>query len=213
MVRARLDFNSEREAMNDRLGASVPVVFGEFMLHVDQRRLLEGDRDIRLTPKAFELLHLLIARSPKALTKAEIIGHLWPDTFVSENSLSTLVGDLRTALHDDAQKPRFIRTVYSYGYAFTGEVQPQRHRTAGRSRWRLIHEHHEIALPPGESIRGRSGPGIVAFDVPGVSRLHARVTIDDERMTIQDLGSKNRTWVGRTIASAPVRVSDGDEIR
>jgi DNA-binding winged helix-turn-helix (wHTH) protein len=189
------------------------VVFGEFTLDVDQRRLLEGDRDIRLTPKAFELLHLLIAHSPRALSKDEIIGHIWPDTFVSESSLSTLVGDLRAALHDCAQQPRFIRTVYSYGYAFGGEIRSSPSRQATRGQWRLIDGHREIALPPGETIIGRSGPGILTFDVPGVSRRHARLIAEGERMTLQDLASKNGTWVGSTIATTAVRVSDGNEIR
>lgn len=191
----------------------MPVAFGEFILDVDRRRLLEGDRHIHLTPKAFELLHLLVARSPRALSKDEIISNIWADTFVSESSLSTLVGDLRTALHDDAQQPRFIRTVYSYGYAFAGELQPWRDGHAARSPWRIVYEHREIALPAGESILGRSGRGVVAFDVPGVSRRHARLRVEGCRVTVEDLGSKNGTWVGGTPATAPLPVSDGDELR
>ena len=138
------------------------IAFGEFVVDLDQRRLLRGDREIRLTSKGFALLQVLIENRPKALKKDELVARVWPGTFVGDNNLATLVTDLRTALGDPAQDPRFIRTVYGYGYAFVGETSAQS-PVAQASRieaspWRLIHEDREIVLQPGENLLGGPDP-------------------------------------------------------
>ena len=95
--------------------------FGDFVLDLDQRRLFNGEAEVHLQPKAFELLRLLVEARPKALGKDEILGAIWPGTFVTENNLATVVRDLRGALGDDAHEPHYIRTAYGYGYAFVPE--------------------------------------------------------------------------------------------
>jgi len=192
------------------------VSFGEFTADFDQRRLFAHSREIRLTPKGFELLKLLIENRPKALKKDQLFACLWPDTFVTDNNLATLVADLRSALGDDPHEPRFIRTVYAYGYAFAGEaMEPQPAAVGGElpSAWSLIHDHREIALRPGENVVGRSGPGVVVFDSPTISRHHARITIAGDRAVVEDLGSKNGTWVGPSPITGPTAVRDGHELR
>ena len=96
--------------------------FGEFSLDSESRQLLQGGQEIHLEPKAFELLELLVASRPKALSKLQIRQRLWPDTVVGDASLTVLVYDLRAALGDDAKQPRYLRTVHGFGYAFAGEV-------------------------------------------------------------------------------------------
>jgi DNA-binding winged helix-turn-helix (wHTH) protein len=193
------------------------IAFAEFILDTDERRLLAGARDVPLSPKGFDLLRVLIEQRPKALSKDELLACLWPDTFVSENNLATVVADLRAALRDGAHTPRFVRTVYAYGYAFAGEAVEQRPAPPvsdkGSCRWRLIHDHREIPLHQGENILGRTGPGIVVLESPTISRHHARLFVADDRATIEDLGSKNGTWVGTVPATAPLPVSHGDELR
>jgi TolB-like protein/DNA-binding winged helix-turn-helix (wHTH) protein/Flp pilus assembly protein TadD len=75
---------------------------------------------IRLTPKAFDLLGALLETRPRALSKAEIRDRLWPQTFVTEATLASVVSELRGALGDDAKEPRFVRTVHGHGYSFSG---------------------------------------------------------------------------------------------
>ena len=77
-------------------------------------------------PKAYELLSLLLARRPRVLSKAQIRDVLWPGTSVARDGLPRLVTELRQALGDDAQQPRFIRTVHGFGYAFCGEAREAR---------------------------------------------------------------------------------------
>ena len=191
------------------------VSFGEFVADFDERRVFAREREIRLTPKGFELLKLLIKNRPKALTKDELFASLWPGTFVTENTLATLVADLRVALEDDPRAPRFIRTVYAYGYAFACEAVEHQSAAADElpSAWTLIHEHREITLRSGENIIGRAGPGVVVFDSPTISRHHARITVAGDRVVVEDLDSKNGTWIGAAPVAGPTAIKDGCELR
>jgi len=195
----------------------MPLTFGAFVLDLDQRRLFTGGAEVRLQPKAFELLRLLVEARPKALSKDEILAAVWPGTFVGENSLATVVRDLRSALDDDAQEPRYIRTAYGYGYAFIGEVGAEAAAVApvapAISGWRLIHDYREIALREGDNVLGRTGHDVVVFDSPTVSRHHAVIRITGDQATIADLGSKNGTWLGPVRVMAPTPLADGMELR
>ena len=189
--------------------------FGNFVIDFGERRMLSGDREIHLTPKAFDLLRLLIETRPKALSKQEIFERLWPGTFVSENNLAALIADLRSTLGDQAAEPRFIRTVYAYGYAFVGDAVPSSAGPAGRdsTRWLLLFNGRELPLQAGDNILGRTGEGVIALDAPSVSRQHARLTIANGQASIEDLGSKNGTWVGPVEVTGPTPLRNGDEIR
>ena len=92
--------------------------FGEFILDLETRELLRAGEPVSLSPKAFQLLGILVQSRPKATSKAELQDRLWPRTFVVEKNLTNLVGEIRGAVGDDAGHPRFIRTVARFGYAF-----------------------------------------------------------------------------------------------
>ena len=94
------------------------VSFGDFVLDSDSRELRRGPGPVRLSPKALQLLQILVTERPKALSKADLQDRLWPDTFVVEKNLANLISEIREALGEDPQDPRFIRTVPRYGYAF-----------------------------------------------------------------------------------------------
>ena len=96
--------------------------FGDFELDRERRQLLRSGEAVPLEPRAYELLLLLVERRPKALSRAQIRDVVWPGTFISESTLGVTVNAIRQALGDDARKPRFIRTVHGFGYAFCGEV-------------------------------------------------------------------------------------------
>jgi DNA-binding winged helix-turn-helix (wHTH) protein len=193
------------------------VQFSDFAVDFGSRQLLRGAEAIHLGPKAFELLELLLKRRPRALSKAQLQSQLWPRTFVSESNLTSLVTELRTALADDARQPRFIRTVYGFGYAFSGEAE-ELADTAGVSppravRLRLFLENREIALRDGENLLGRVDEGVAWLESATVSRRHARILVSGGKATLEDLGSKNGTFVRGRRLTAPSPLSDGDEIR
>jgi DNA-binding winged helix-turn-helix (wHTH) protein len=95
----------------------VRVAVGEYLLDTERRQVRHGARTVHLRPKAYELLALLAARRPAALSKTEIQRELWPDTFVCEVNLFKLVFELRRAL----PIARPVRTVRGFGYAFGEE--------------------------------------------------------------------------------------------
>ena len=189
------------------------VSFDRFTLDTDERRFFDGGTEIHLAPKAFALLALLIESRPRAISKDDILRRLWPGTFVTENNLATLISDLRVALSDDARAPRFLRTVYGYGYAFTGDIGPTGEGGEASSPWRLLHERREIALKNGVNIVGRTGDGVIVLDSPTISRHHARILVSGDQAIVEDLASKNGTWVGTSAVTTSAVLHDGDELR
>jgi DNA-binding winged helix-turn-helix (wHTH) protein len=190
------------------------VRFGEFVLEGESRRLLRAGQEVHLGTKAFELLDFLVERRPRAVSKAQLRDRLWPRTVASESSLSTVVSELRNALGDDARRPRYLRTVYGFGYAFCGEVEPTGpppRPAAGVPR--VIWETREFPLHEGENLLGRSDDAAAPIDAPTVSRHHARILVSRGGATIEDLGSKNGTFLRGERLLAPRALRDGDEIR
>lgn len=94
------------------------VPFGEFVLNPDAREVRRGTEPVLLSPKAYQLLELLVVNRPKAFSKSALQDALWPDTFVVEKNLVNLIAEIRIALGDDAAHPRFVRTIHRFGYAF-----------------------------------------------------------------------------------------------
>ena len=185
------------------------LYFGEFCFDADRRELSRASSVIHLTPKAVDLLRLLLDARPKIVRKEEIQQQIWPDTFVEEANLSVHISELRSALRDDSKEPRFIRTAHRVGYGFIGEVKQD--RMASGLRVRI--GRREIDLVDGENIVGRDGEAAIRLNAPGISRRHARIMVAAERVTIEDLGSKNGTYVqGERIAGVK-ELHDGDEIR
>jgi DNA-binding winged helix-turn-helix (wHTH) protein len=195
------------------------VHFDEFILDLDSRELLRGGRRVHLSPKAFQLLAELVASRPRALAKADLQRRLWPRTFVAEANVANLAGEVRAALGDPPRHPRFVRTVHRYGYAFCGEAReeggatPQVEPSPAGSRYRLIWTGGRVTLTEGEYVLGRGKELEVYLDAPSVSRRHARLRLAPGGSTLEDLGSKNGTFVKGQRLSAPAHLADGDEIR
>jgi DNA-binding winged helix-turn-helix (wHTH) protein len=195
----------------------VRLALGEFTFDDDSRQLLRGQNDIHLSPKAFDLLKALIDARPRVLTKNELQQHLWPDTFVSESNLASLVAEIREALSDSARAPRFIRTAQRVGYAFCGPADtavPATALAAGSTFCWLIKDGGRLPLRIGENILGRDeDEGGVRIDSPTVSRRHARITVSSTGALIEDLGSKNGTFLRGEPVATSLSLADGDEIR
>ncbi|HMC22336.1 MAG TPA: winged helix-turn-helix domain-containing protein [Thermoanaerobaculia bacterium] len=95
------------------------LCFGDFAFDSLARQLFRGPHLVHLSPKAFQLLQALVEARPNAVSKHDLQALVWPNTFVSDANLAVLIGDIRSALGDDPRKPRLIRTVYGFGYAFS----------------------------------------------------------------------------------------------
>jgi DNA-binding winged helix-turn-helix (wHTH) protein len=196
------------------IGATVHVRFGAFTLDTDTRQVFGAEGEIHLSPKAYELLKILVENRPRALAKNELHERLWPATFVSEVNLATLIAEIREALGDDARKPRFVRTAHRFGYAFCGMTVdgPRTDPSETTFCW-LVKDGRRLPLRPGENVLGREPDDGINLDSPTVSRRHARIMISATGVTLEDLDSKNGTFLkGQRVASA-VPLTNGDEIR
>lgn len=186
---------------------------GDCVIDTDSRQLLRAGGPVTISPKAYQLLTLLLDARPKALSKQELHEALWSDTFVVEANLSNLIGEIRSALGDSARTPRIIRTLHGFGYAFAGEAHVVEARPArGAPICWLSREWDEFPLRAGENIVGRGPEAHVRFEASGVSRRHARIVIAAEGMFIEDLGSKNGTMVRGERIGAPRPLADGDDL-
>jgi DNA-binding winged helix-turn-helix (wHTH) protein len=192
--------------------------FGEFVLDTEERRLSMGGSTVHLTPKALALLECLTERRHVAIAKAELLARIWPATFVSESSLTSVVKDLRKALGDSARAPRYVRGVRGFGYAFCADAQAapaaRPPRSAERQQeLRVSWAHGEVALAEGDNLLGRTHEAAVWVEHASVSRRHALIRVAGGKATIEDLGSKNGTFLRGERLDGPWELTPGDEIR
>jgi len=195
----------------------VPIRFDDFVFDEDARELTRGGEAVPLSPKAFELLRHLLRQRPRAISKDELHALIWPDTHVTPASLASAASDLRAALDDRRRRPKFIRTVHGFGYAFCGEAEPFGEAApagpAGACVYRLTWRRREIELSRGENLLGRDRHSVAWFDSPTVSRRHARILVTEDQAILEDLGSRNGTWIRGRRITGPVPLSDLDEVK
>jgi DNA-binding winged helix-turn-helix (wHTH) protein len=193
-------------------GTTVIARFALFVLDSDQRRLVGDDGEVHLTPKAFDLLVLLIEESPRVVRKPELHERLWPGTFVSDATLVGLVKELRRALGDRDSRSPIIRTAHRVGYAFGGQLQRTTSRGPSVSRWVVVGS-RRVPLTEGDNLIGRDPASTVCLDATGVSRRHARIVIGDNGAMLEDLGSKNGTSLADRSLTGKAALHDGDRIQ
>ncbi|NOT53345.1 MAG: hypothetical protein HOP18_01950, partial [Deltaproteobacteria bacterium] len=103
--------------------AGDPVLnFGSYRLDVGNEQLWRETQLVRLTPKAWQVLRLLVERSGQLVTKDEFAQTVWTGTVVSDAALTSCIQELRQALEDNARTPRYIETVHRRGFRFVGKV-------------------------------------------------------------------------------------------
>ena len=136
---------------------------------------------------------------------------LWPGSFVGRTSLAQLVTEVRKAVGDDPDEPRFVRTHHGFGYAFQGEAFAADGAEAAAP-CRLLWGTREIPLGPGEHVIGRAPDCAVRLDTPRASRHQARIVVGEGRAELEDLGSKNGTYLGARRIDGAVKLGDGDQI-
>jgi DNA-binding winged helix-turn-helix (wHTH) protein len=187
--------------------------FGDVTFDSGRRALFRGPQQVHLSPKAFRFLELLLSKRPDAVAKAEILETVWPDVVVSEASLATLAKDVRKALGGGAEESPFLRTVHGFGYAFDGEVQEVPDGAPAARLHVLVWGTQEMPLSAGENVLGRERTAGIWVGHPSISRAHARIVVEEEQAVVEDLGSKNGTWLGSRRVEGRITLADGDEIR
>lgn len=97
--------------------------FDSFLVDTSKSVLLEGERVVSLTPKAFELLLVLVQQPGRVLKKEELLELVWANTFVDENNLPRTISALRKALGEEPTEHKYIMTVPGQGYRFVADVR------------------------------------------------------------------------------------------
>ncbi|HVS30541.1 MAG TPA: FHA domain-containing protein [Thermoanaerobaculia bacterium] len=174
--------------------------FADLSLDTERREVVRGDRPIALNPKAFDLLASLVASWPSAASKESLYDRLWPGVFVEMGNLHNLVSDIRLAIHDEEHT--VIRTIHRFGYAIGVPVT-----TDSEIRAHLVIGGRELPLREGENVIGRDLVGNA-----DVSRRHARILIAGTHATIEDLGSKNGTWIDKRRLDGPFSFTGDQEV-
>lgn len=111
------------------------VRFGQFEMDRVSRELRKDGSAVKLQRQQFAVLQLLIERAGQVVSREEIHQHIWGnDTFVDfERGINFAINQIRAALGDDAEKPRFIETIPRHGYRFIASVESDEPRRADAS--------------------------------------------------------------------------------
>jgi DNA-binding winged helix-turn-helix (wHTH) protein len=192
------------------------VRFGPFVFDSATRELLEGGRPLRLSPKSFDLLQILVEQRPAVVGKAALQDRVWPDVFVDEANVGNAIAEIRKVLGDDPRSPAYVATVSRRGYRFCAEVEhlavvagaPEKRQL----QWWLSWKDTTLPLADGENIVGRHPSSAVWINAKSVSREHACITIAGQRATIEDRGSTNGTFVNGIRISTRHSLVDGAAI-
>lgn len=165
-----------------------------------------------------DLLLCLVDASETVVSKQQLIDRVWSTEFVTENALTHAITELRTKLGDDAKNPTYIETIPRRGYRIVAPVDfgssMAEKTTELPPRFMLVSEDgDEIRLDEGENLIGRSPDAAVHIDTSEVSRRHARIVVDGDSAFIEDLGSKNGTFVRGRRLEQRTQLQDADEIQ
>lgn len=199
--------------------------FVEFELDLAAYALRRRGEPIKLEKVPMELLILLVGSAGALVERREIQAALWAaDVFVEHDSaINTAIRKIRQALEDDAEKPRFVETVVGKGYRFIAPVERrgwgQRSDIEARrssARWRCTFPSYcvtrgkqEFVLDTGENLLGRDPAARVYVDHASVSRRHARISIRSQRAILEDLKSRNGTFLDGRRIEAPTEIRHG----
>ena len=189
------------------------VRFGPFEFDPATRQLLQAGVPVRLSPKSFDLLQILIECRPALVTKTELQDRLWPDAVVLEANLGNAVAEIRKALGDDPRSPKYVWTVSRRGYRFAAEVEAVGGSDAARPvRWWLMWNETILPLAEGKNVVGRHPGSGLWIDAASVSREHAHIVVTGGRATVEDRGSTNGTFVNGKRLAARHPLVDGTKV-
>ncbi len=176
------------------------VRFGLFELDLVTGELRKKGVKVPLQEQPFVVLAMLLAHPGDLVTREDLRAKLWGDAvFVDfERGLNKAVVKLRRALGDPAESPRFVETLERRGYRFMAPVEvlsPTGSQSSDLVVARLVADDRSIPLAGGAHLLGRDPGCAVWIDSSFVSRRHARLVVEPDRVVLEDLGSHNGTLV------------------
>ncbi len=189
---------------------------GDWLVEPTLDRISRDGTVLQLRPRAMDVLAALTAAAGALASKRDLIDAVWQTEFVSDHALTQVIAELRAALGDDARNPVYIENIPRKGYRlvaavtpFEAVVSPVRQATFPL---RLQGDGTEYPLAQGSNVIGRTADAAVPIDRTEVSRCHARILVQGTTATVEDLGSKNGTFLNGQRLQQPSVLNDGDEI-
>ncbi len=159
--------------------------FDQFRLNMAERTLESGGKPVSVSPKALEVLIVLIENRGRIVEKDELMRQVWPGTFVEENNLAFNISVLRKIFAESSVSPRYIETVPKRGYRFIAKedhLLKASAPTVSRFRWRWT---------PIAALFALGLIGIVAFRFRGASKLaDTKMLTDTETIVLADFVNK-----------------------
>src|SRR5215475_13056230 len=148
------------------MSSDLSLTFGRFRLDPTSGQLYSDSRPIPLAPKALSLLEYLAERPGRLVKKSELLDAVWPGVFVADGALKVCIREIRRALGDDAQAPRFIETAHRRGYRFIADVA---RTSSGVVSLAAAPASAAVTLPvtPGPVQYARSGDVNIAYQLCG----------------------------------------------
>jgi len=186
--------------------------FAEFELDVAAYALRRAGQRIRLEKIPMEVLVLFVRKAGILVNRTEIQSALWgSDVFVEHDSaINTAVRKIRRALEDDAEHPRFLETVVGKGYRFIAPLEtPSDLPGRRRPNYLVTRGKRQFLLDRGENLLGRDPDATVYIEHPSVSRRHARISIHSARAVLEDLESRNGTFLDGRHIEGPTEIQHG----
>jgi DNA-binding winged helix-turn-helix (wHTH) protein len=193
--------------------------FGGFELDLMAYALRRGDVRVKLEKVPMDMLILLVRKAGTLVGRDEIGAVLWkPDVFLERDAaINTAIRKVRRALGDVVEQPQFVETVVGKGYRFIAPVEPRTARPGSSSaRWRpafsscvLTRGKREYTLDTGENVIGRDPAAQVYVNHASISRRHARISISAHQAVLEDLDSRNGTFVDGRRVEGPLEIRDG----
>jgi DNA-binding winged helix-turn-helix (wHTH) protein len=201
---------------DDLRQAGTPFRLGDWLVEPELNRVSRGGSSYQLALKVMYVLVFLAEHAGTTVPKHRIIDAVWRTEFITENTLTQAIADLRRVMGDNARDPQFIETITKRGYRLIADVEILDDAapitpTTGLP-CALVVDRQESALVAGDNLIGRATDAVVLLDSEEVSRHHAVVRVSMDSATLEDLGSKNGTLLWGSRVGSPTPLKDGDEI-
>jgi len=193
-----------------------PFRLGEWLVEPRLNRLTGDGESIQIELKMMDVLVCLAEHAGELVERQTLIDTVWATEFISENILTRAVAELRSALGDDVKAPSYIETIHRRGYRLVAKITPIAASAASSEAsvaFKLEGDGGDHILRHGENVIGRSDDADVSIDSTDVSRWHARILVSNTAATVEDLGSKNGTYLNGVKLDQPKPLENGDEIR
>lgn len=188
---------------------------GQWWVDATACELRDGDTVVRLRPKVMDLLAAFARNPGEVLSKHCLLDLVWSDVTVGDASLTVAVGELRDALGDHPEAPEYIETIPRRGYRLIAPVSGNQavEVSTEASRFWLTGAGLELLLRQGINLIGRAPDAEIRIESPKISRRHAQITVDGDTAVVEDLGSKNGTFVGDIRIEEPTPLKNNDQLR